>query len=45
MHVKHVAMIVHILDKGAPLAHLVECHTLDRKVVGTNLTRGVVLCP
>ena len=30
---------------GAPLAQLVECRTLDRKVVGSNLTRGAVLCP
>ena len=26
--------------RGAPLAQLVECQTLDRKVVGSNLTRG-----
>ena len=30
---------------GAPLAQLVECRTLDRKVPGSNLTRGAVLCP
>ena len=35
---------------GAPLSQLVECRTLDRKVVGLNLNRGrgwggVVLCP
>ena len=30
---------------GAPLAQLVECQTLDREVAGSNLTRGVVLCP
>ena len=24
---------------------LVECQTLDRKVAGSNLTRGAVLCP
>ena len=30
---------------GAPLAQLVECRTLDRKVAGSNLARGAVLCP
>ena len=30
---------------GAPIAQLVEHRTLDRKVVGSNLTRGAVLCP
>ena len=30
---------------GAPIAHLGECPTLDRKVVGSILTRRVVLCP
>ena len=29
---------------GTPLAQLVECQTLDRKVTGSNLTRGAVLC-
>ena len=32
------------LEKGSPLAQLVECRTLDRKVAGSNLTRGAVLC-
>ena len=32
------------LVKGAPLAQLVECQTLDRKVAGSNLTRGTMLC-
>ena len=27
------------------LAQLVDCRTLDHKVAGSNLTRGVVLCP
>ena len=31
--------------EGAPLAQLVECRSLDRKVTGSNLTRGEVLCP
>ena len=31
--------------QGAKLAQLVECQTLDHKVVGLNLTRGEVLCP
>ena len=33
--------------KGAPLAQLVECWTLDQdlEVVGSNYTRGAVLCP
>ena len=30
---------------GAPLAHVVECGTLDSMVACLNLTRGVVLCP
>ena len=30
---------------GAPLAQSVECRTLDRKVTGSNLARGAVLCP
>ena len=30
--------------KGAPIAQLGECRTLDRKVAGLILTRGVVLC-
>ena len=29
---------------GAPLAQLVECRTLDHKVVGSNLMKGAVLC-
>ena len=29
---------------GASLAQLVELRTLDRKVAGSNLTRGAVLC-
>ena len=37
--------LFHFLTMGAPLAQLVECRTLDRKVVGLNLTRGAVLCP
>ena len=28
---------------GAPLAQLIDCWTLDRKVAGSNLTRGAVL--
>ena len=28
-----------------PFAQLVECRTLDRKVAGSNFTRGAVLCP
>ena len=35
----------HNMMAGAPLAQLVECQTLDRKVAGLNLTRGTVLCP
>ena len=31
--------------RGALLTLLVECQTLDRKVVGSNLTRGAVFCP
>ena len=31
--------------RGAPLAQFVECRTLDCKVVGSNLTKGAVLCP
>ena len=27
---------------GTPLAQMVECRTLDRKVAGSNLTRGAV---
>ena len=34
-----------VKNSGAPLPQLVECQTLDRKVVGSNLTRSVVLCP
>ena len=30
---------------GAPLAQVVESRTFDRKVPGSNLTRGAVLCP
>ena len=30
---------------GAPLTQLIECQTLDRKVVGSNFTRGTVLYP
>ena len=29
----------------AALAQLVECRTLDRRVVGSNLTLGTMLCP
>ena len=29
--------------RGAPFAQLVECRTLDRKVPGSNLTRGCVV--
>ena len=31
--------------KGAPIAQLGERRTLDRKVAGSILTRGAVLCP
>ena len=31
--------------QGAPLAQLIECRTLDGKVVGSILTWGAVLCP
>ena len=30
---------------GAPIAPLGECRTLDRKVAGSILSRGTVLCP
>ena len=30
---------------GAQLAQLVECRTLDCKGAGSNLTRGMMLCP
>ena len=32
-------------DQGAPIAQLGERQTLDRKVAGSILTRGAVLCP
>ena len=35
----------HLNKWEAPLAQLVECRTLNRKVAGSNLTRGAVLCP
>ena len=38
-------MTIHNITRGAPLALLVECRTLDRKVAGSNHTRGAVLCP
>ena len=31
-------------NRGALVAKLIECQTLDRKVAGSNLTRGTVLC-
>ena len=31
--------------RGAPIAQLGECQTLDRKVAGSILTRVGVLCP
>ena len=34
-----------LLKKGTPMAQLGERQTLDRKVAGSILTRGVVLCP
>ena len=34
-----------ICIEGAQLAQMVECQTLDRKVAGSYLNRGVVLCP
>ena len=33
------------LQAGAPIAKLEECRTLDRKVTGSILTWGAVLCP
>ena len=33
------------LVRGALLAQLVEYRTLDGKVIGSNLTRGALLCP
>ena len=35
----------HFPWKGAPIAQLGECQTLDRKVPGSILTWGTVLCP
>ena len=32
------------ISQGAPIAQLVERQTLDRKVAGSNHTRGAVLC-
>ena len=32
-------------DEGAPIAQLGERRTLDRKVAGSIITRGAVLCP
>ena len=37
--------ICHILAKEAPIAQLGEGQTLDGKVAGLILTRGVVVCP
>ena len=37
--------LLHLRESGAPLALLVECRSLDRKVAGSNLARGAVLCP
>ena len=34
-----------ILFRGAPIAQLGKRWTPDRKVVGSILTRGTVLCP
>ena len=33
-----------LLMEGCAVS-LVECQTLDRKVVGSTLTRGMMLCP
>ena len=33
-----------LIGKGAPLAQLGECQTLDSKVVGSNLTRPGLRC-
>ena len=32
-------------DEGAPISQLGERRTLDRKVAGSIITRGAVLCP
>ena len=34
-----------LTSRGAPIAQLGECRTLDHKVAGSILTRGTVLCP
>ena len=36
---------MYIITMGAPSAQMIEYRTLDRKVSGSNPTRGAVLCP
>ena len=38
MHFKKLSTLM--ANAGAPIAQLVECRTLDCKVMGLNLTRG-----
>ena len=42
----HDSSIIRVIaHSGAPIAQLEVCQTLDRKVAGSILTWGRVLCP
>ena len=43
--IEHVVMGFALRDDGAPIAQLGERRTLDRKVAGSILTLGTMLCP